>query len=142
VWWRKIAGHVRRLLALSPQAQWDYVRRDGQMRWRRVKLAAQVKAAQRLRRRLPEEVLLKYLEESNLKAVLNYVPRPYPGPVTLFRARASLATSPLDDPLGWKPLALGGLTVHMFDSPHQLVEARFAAEVAAKLNDCLISAIG
>jgi hypothetical protein len=80
------------------------------------------------------------MEERHLQALLSYAPRPYPGRVTLLRARESLLKNPLDDPLGWKPLAQGGLDVHIFNSDHRLVDEAFAGKVAEKLLEYLVQA--
>lgn len=49
------------------------------------------------------------------RAVRDYRPRQYPGPVTVFRAQDRSMTGTYDRTLGWRPLAAGG--VHVIDVP-------------------------
>jgi thioesterase domain-containing protein len=89
---------------------------------------------------LPSDATARLLE-ANLRASRAYVPRPYPGPMTLFRASEHPHWFGFDfrDPLqGWGRSARGELEVHpvpgdhwtLFDEPNVRV---LAAELAACL---------
>jgi thioesterase domain-containing protein len=63
---------------------------------------------------------LKSTDEISWVAAINYHPRPWPGPITLFRASAQpLPGLPWD--LGWTPLAEGGVEVYDLPGDHDLV---------------------
>ena len=134
---RKAMGHVKRLSAMGPREQLDYIVSDARMRGNRVYLQATFKIAQNTGRSLPYSILEQYLWECNLKAVYNYPPKVYPGRITLFRAVESLEEHPLDHPMSWGPLAGGGLDVHIIEGTHRLIDEPYVAEVVAKLEECL-----
>jgi hypothetical protein len=71
---------------------------------------------------------------------LNYAPQPYAGCITLFRASATLAYSPLNSPMGWEPLALGGVDLHLFEATHRIVDEAYAVQVGRRLQMCLDAA--
>jgi len=90
-----------------------------------------------LNKRLPDFLLLHYLRESHSQALYRYIPKSYPGAITLFRATQSLEKRLLNPSLDWKTLAGGGLDVYLFDATHNLVDAIYSKEVAERLNLCL-----
>ena len=92
------------------------------------------------RKRLPDALLLRYMRLNHRMALRNYVPTRYPGKVTLFRATESLESDSIESPMGWAPLSGGGLDVHYFDTPHEMIKAEYAEPIARKLNECLIAA--
>lgn len=63
---------------------------------------------------------LKSTEEISWVAAINYHPKPWPGPVTLFRASAQ-PDPRLPWDLGWTPLAEGGVEVYELPGDHDLV---------------------
>lgn len=141
IWGRKLAGHIRRLLKLHPRNQIDYLAHEFRMRVRRGGIFARVRFYRWLGKRLPDQLLLAYLRESHTKALQNYAPGKYDGKLVLFRASETLQRNPLDSPMGWEPLAQGGVEVYLFDSTHRLVDREYSAEqVAKQLNDCLLKA--
>jgi hypothetical protein len=76
--------------------------------------------------------------EIHMRALRAYVPRPYPGPVTLIRAR----TRPLFRldgwDLGWTPLAAGGLEVISLPGIHAtILKEPYDRALAARLRACL-----
>jgi thioesterase domain-containing protein len=133
---RKLANHRQRLAGLTPAEQVRYLGRDARMRLRRLYIQAATRFYRLRRRRLPDELLIAHLVESHTRALDHYLPEFYPGTLTLFRARQSLALNPTDDPLGWGPLA-AQVDLHVFDSTHNIVDAQFAREVAGKLAELL-----
>ena len=82
------------------------------------------------------------LGEVNKKAISTYVPRPYGGPVTLFRARGvrpghALLTS-IDPLRGWGNLAGSGVTIRYVHGTHAgILEKPYASDLAAQLNAAL-----
>jgi acyl transferase domain-containing protein/thioesterase domain-containing protein/acyl carrier protein len=138
---RKVLGHIRRLGHLSFREQVDYVRRDALMRLDRVYLSGAV-AWHRLRgETLGYGLIEKQLSETNLNAVVNYVPRVYPGRITLFRASENLDWNPVDHPLGWGPLAGEGVDEIVIEGTHRLLDEPFVAEVAQHLRRVLDEAV-
>jgi acyl transferase domain-containing protein/thioesterase domain-containing protein/acyl carrier protein len=138
---RKLFGHVRRLGALSFREQVDYVRRDVQMRLDRIVLHSAV-GWQRLRgETLGYSLIEKQLSETNLNAIVNYVPRVYAGRITLFRASENLDWNPVDHPMGWGPLADEGVDEIIIEGTHRLLDEPFVAEVALHLRRVLDQAV-
>jgi hypothetical protein len=103
-------------------------------------ISAFVKLFRLLHRRLPDNLLLQYLRTNHRLALRNYVPTLYPGKVTLFQASESQKTDPIDSPMGWAPLAGGGLEAHCFDTPHEMIKPEYAEPIARKLKECIASA--
>jgi len=56
--------------------------------------------------------------KSNVHAVRNYIPKVYPGQVTLFRAEEELAKNPHRLLHGWDKYAAGGVDVHVVPGSH------------------------
>jgi amino acid adenylation domain-containing protein len=88
---------------------------------------------------LPEH--RRTLIEAHYEAIKRYVSQPYPGEVTLFRARSRPLFSTHDPAIGWNQLAPGRVTVlvtpgsheGMFKEPHVQQLAKFLkAQVSAK----------
>ncbi|MDQ2921580.1 MAG: thioesterase domain-containing protein [Acidobacteriota bacterium] len=81
--------------------------------------------------------LLRNIEQINFAAARNYVPRVYPGKVTLFLASADLTAS-YDLKEGWEALAGEGLEVHEIEGDHiNIIKEPFVGQLAAELNACL-----
>jgi predicted dehydrogenase len=76
------------------------------------------------------------------KALHEYVPRPYPGKITLFRSSETAQADSDDSPWSWKALAGGGLEIHRFDAAHNIVDDQYVEAVAGKLQECLVQAQG
>ena len=72
-------------------------------------------------------------------AVRVYVPKPYPGAITLFRATDRRVTRTYSRTLGWGPLAQGGITVIDVPGSHSTVlrpgsEPPMAPKLRARLD--------
>ena len=137
---RKLKGHYLRLSLLSPKDRMAYLINQIQVRFNRALTTVLVKIFQSLKLRLPNFLILRYLQKSHSEALINYIPSVYPGKITLFRATTTVQKHPADSPMGWGPLAAGGMEVHYFDAPHMIVNEPYAKDVAQKLNECLIAA--
>ena len=58
------------------------------------------------------------IQAANIEAIATYVCRPYPGRLTLFRARERSPIDRVDWYLGWKEFALGGVDVFELPGNH------------------------
>jgi thioesterase domain-containing protein len=76
--------------------------------------------------------------QASMRAASEFVPRPYPGRVTVFRARVRPLLDSHDPSLGWDQLALGGVTVYPLTATHAAIFAEpHVQELAAALRDSL-----
>ncbi|MEE8523271.1 MAG: non-ribosomal peptide synthase/polyketide synthase [Thermoanaerobaculia bacterium] len=75
------------------------------------------------------------------RAARRYVRRPYPGQVTLFRARDQRRREAENPTMGWDQLAAGGVTVHAVAGRHQeMIFPPLVESLARELKRCLDSA--
>jgi oxalate---CoA ligase len=135
---RRLLLHGRNLLRLTPREQLRYV-------WTRalsVGAYGRLKAwdvAQGISRRAGSSLPapFRHTRVLNHLAAKSYVPRPYPGQVTLFRAVERLDAA--DDPYrGWDQVALGGVEVHDVPGDHSsMIREPHVAVLAARLKACL-----
>jgi aspartate racemase len=138
---RKVRGHFRKLSQLSTSAKISYLWNQVYIRIERILVSLFVKRYRRSGKRLPDRLLMLYIRKNHSEALTNYAPTFYPGKITLFRSSESLETNPVDSPMGWGPLAGGGLEVHHFEATHNLVHTEYAELVARTLNECMVSAL-
>ena len=90
----------------------------------------------RLRHRAPQNRFT--LEEASRLAANRYVPRIYPGRLTLLRTSPDGALVPGDPFLGWGQLATGGVEVHEIPGGHfTITDEPYVAILAHKLRECL-----
>jgi phthiocerol/phenolphthiocerol synthesis type-I polyketide synthase E len=77
--------------------------------------------------------------KANLQALSNYVPRPYPGRITFFRAREQwMEFSPSHPELPWIDVAASGIEIHLVPGNH--ITMNFAPHVqflAERLKNCI-----
>ena len=72
-----------------------------------------------------------------------YQPRPYGGPVTVFRGRCEPLLQPRTSDLGWSHLAPAGAVVHRLPGSHaNLLKEPFVQALAERLSQCLADAQG
>ncbi len=137
-WQRKLKGHMQRLESLPVDQKVSYMWKDAAMRLERIRLKFTARLLHRTGRRLPNHLLLQYLREAHIKAVMNYVPGIYPGKITIFRARESLKDNPVDSLMGWGPLAGQGLELVVFEGSHaDVYNPDHADKIAEMLRQCL-----
>jgi amino acid adenylation domain-containing protein len=87
-----------------------------------------------------EQARLRRVIEAEHHALTTYVPRPYPGRITLFRARAQPLLCSHDPSMGWRELASGGLEVRPVPGPHAyILKEPFVRGLARELAACLAS---
>jgi thioesterase domain-containing protein len=133
----KLHGHAERMASLTRRERLRYVYNWVKMKANRVYLRTGFRVAGLAGVSLPYTFVEDYLQEANLKAVFNYVPQQYPGRILLFRASESLPRNPLDDPMGWGPLAAEGVEQYVVHGTHRIVDEPYVIEVAARLQQAL-----
>jgi amino acid adenylation domain-containing protein len=144
--WRRfsvrVAYHGRNLL-LGPERV-DYFR--SKARTLRERIRSQIR--QRIYSRAwshpkPLSRALQGVREANYRAKEAYVPRPYRGKVTLFRAAVrSAVDSPRRD-MGWERLALGGVEIREVPGDHvSMLRRPQIALLAEQLRECIEGATG
>jgi amino acid adenylation domain-containing protein len=62
--------------------------------------------------------VLKRVRNASHSAALNFIPKPYDGHLLVFGARTRVDDPYRDEALGWRPVALGGVTAHVVDGDH------------------------
>src|SRR5204863_6262336 len=66
------------------------------------------------------EIELK-LWEVHVRAIRDYLPKPYPGRITLFRTRGQPFLCSFDPQYGWGELAEGGVDVRILPGSHEKI---------------------
>jgi thioesterase domain-containing protein len=128
---QRINLQIGSLLLLDAKGKVKYVREKSILAWRRLKGSI---------KRIDNgfKVLAEQHERDVLKAFEEYVPQPYPGRVTLFRASRQPAGYNNAYDLGWGELAGGGLEINEVPGEHGsiVVEPRVGT-LAQKLKRCI-----
>jgi hypothetical protein len=137
---RKAKGHLRKIRQLGFFEKIRYVAKQAGFHIKYGMTSLSAKAFRLLRKRLPDALLIHYLRDHHKLALQNYVPTLYPGKVTIFRASESMKKHPIDSPMGWAPLAGGGLDVHYFEASHEIIRPEYAEQIARTLNECITAA--
>jgi amino acid adenylation domain-containing protein len=102
--------------------------------------AAEVDAEywQDLARYSPDEC---QLWQSHVRAFANYHPKPYGGPLVLFRSPSHLLFSSFDRQYGWGQFARGGVAVRVFPGAHDTIMAEpLVASLGAEFEGILAQA--
>lgn len=81
---------------------------------------------------------LKKIEEAHSKAHEEYVPKPYPGRITLFKASEQPPGFYTDPQLGWGSIAAEGVEIYHVPGHHSSIIK--SPVLAKKLRDCLVKA--
>lgn len=117
------------------KAKWTRLRNRLTHHWRRT-----IRTLPNLPTRIanPPSRALRKVADSALRATEHYVPRPYPGRITLFRASKQPAGIVPDPQLGWGRVALGGVEVYEVPGHHGAIvyEPRIKI-LAERLRRCL-----
>jgi thioesterase domain-containing protein len=133
----KVEGHAQRLKQMGLKEKATYVAQWLRMKGERVFFKVLFRLVWATGRPVPYKYVERLLWESNLAAVESYVPDVYPGRLTLFRASQSLDTNQVNDPMGWGPLAAGGVEEYVVEGTHNIVNEPYVREVTAILQDCI-----
>lgn len=76
--------------------------------------------------------------QANMTALLDYRPEPFPGKLTLFRARQDATPMHCQPYMGWGPWALGGIEEHRIEGEHvNLFREPYIGHLAAELRKVL-----
>ena len=152
----RIYNNMRRLMRLELKEQMAFALEKAEIVKRRSKTGTK-KRILRLKERIqtficnlyirmgrPIPPSLRYLRvrEADHEAHREYVPRPYSGRVTLFRASRQPAGCYRDPQLGWGDLVPGGLEIHEIPGSHAagLIKEPRVRVVVEKLKPCLSKA--
>jgi hypothetical protein len=81
-----------------------------------------------------EKTLSRVMYASRLAAG-RFVPKPYSGHLLIFRAKQHDEDPYEDDALGWRPLALGGVTTYEIDGDHMTIFRKPKVNEIAKILD-------
>jgi thioesterase domain-containing protein/acyl carrier protein len=84
-------------------------------------------------------VLARVRDASNL-ATRAFIPKPYHGHILVFSAKTRNDDPYRDEALGWRPLALGGVTSYVIDGDHSSIFRKPAVGPIAEILDKEISA--
>jgi thioesterase domain-containing protein len=114
-----------RIVRSAPGETWEWLRDKVKSSWGRARRVFRIGRGRRSVAPGEEPVIsptvpaeLRPLVEANTRAFRAYVPGPFPGRVTLFRARTRHLLLPTPDDLGWGSLAGGGVEVHIIPGHH------------------------
>ncbi len=102
-----VSVSVEKLRLLEPQEQFNYVLEQAKKDGLLPKEMGQKQAS-----------LLFQVFKVNLLSLHSYIPKPYPGRITLFCASETSKEENQDPTLGWGELATGGIDMHNIASDH------------------------
>jgi thioesterase domain-containing protein len=76
--------------------------------------------------------------QRRLGAASRYRPQPYPGAITLFKARARPLTRALEPDLGWRRVVLGGVDVRRVPGNHRsMMQSPYVESLARRLGELI-----
>jgi thioesterase domain-containing protein len=82
--------------------------------------------------------VLERVRNASHVAALNFIPKTYDGHLLVFGARTRVDDPYRDEALGWRPVALGGVTAYVIDGDHLSIFRNPAVvEIAEKLDKAL-----
>lgn len=134
---KRAKGHLSNLSTLETSEKVDYFRGKAKYVPGKIKnklWQAIYKFYLKANRPLPP--ILQSVQEFNFMAVMNYVPKIYPGAVTLFWASEDLRGS-YDVQEGWNFLAAGVETHNIPGNHLNIVKEPYVQELAEKLRQCI-----
>jgi hypothetical protein len=135
---KRVNGHIVNLHQLTTKEKINYFRGKAKYVPGKIKnklWQAAYKFYLQTGRPLPS--LLRSVGEFNFMAVMNYVPKIYPGKATLFWANEDLRGT-YDVEAGWKFLAQGGVEIHNIPGNHlDIVKEPYVQVLAEKLKACI-----
>ena len=138
---KRVNGHVGNLHQLTAKEKINYFRGKAKYVPGKIKnklWQAAYKFYLSAGRPLPS--LLRSVGEFNFMAVMNYVPKIYPGKATLFWANEDLRGT-YDVEAGWNFLVQGGVEIHNIPGNHlDIVKEPYVQVLAEKLKACIDNA--
>lgn len=84
--------------------------------------------------------VLERVRNASHVAARNFIPKPYDGHLLVFSAKTRIDDPYRDEALGWRPLALRGVTAHKIDGDHLSIFRKPAVGVIAEKLEEAISA--
>ena len=135
-WWKLFTQNVRRLAALEHAAIPAFLQtRAENITMRLFGVKAYRWSLQLGRPLLP---LLRQPSRALEQAARCYQPSPYPGSITLFKARLPDSPASAEGTLGWARVAMGGVEVHQVPGEHMtMMHEPQVEELARQLRACL-----
>lgn len=131
--------HLGNLLALPPKEKLAYVRERGARAARKIAHGlglARRKLRSETGKPLPDPI--QGVLDANVRALQAYVPRPYPGRLTIIRAARQLRPGASDPLLGWGGMAGEGIEAHEVPGYHSsIITGPHARALAEQLRACL-----
>ncbi len=123
--------HIGEVLLRTPRGAIEYL--SGRVRARLEGVSAPIEAT--MKQATP---VTRRVYEANVRAIMTYVPRPYPGTATLLLSRDLPHRTAYDKRLVWADLVQGGLTIRFMPGDHEtMLDEPVVAEVAPVLAQCL-----
>lgn len=143
-WKHRFSLHWDNILVANGKERFDYICGKA-WKWARGKVMWQVWTAQIRLRRLREEIqgffwpqAFKQIKKAGKAAAAMYVPKPYVGAMTVFRAMEQPPGVVPDRELGWGKLIMGGIQVYDTPGHHgAIVRDPRARKLAEQLTDAL-----
>ena len=84
--------------------------------------------------------VLERVRDASHLAVRNFIPKPYDGHLLVFSAKTRYDDPYRDEALGWRPVALGGVTSYVIDGDHLSIFRKPAVGAIAEKLDNAMSA--
>ena len=141
---QRVDFHLGNLSLLQPEKRLDYLLRKAETANKRlgrriVEMLRKIIQRLYLYARYPLPRAIKVMEETSRRAKSHYIPKPYPGRITLFRASHQPPGPAQDDPyLRWDKVALGGVEVYDVPGYHaSIIVEPHVRVLAEKLKACL-----
>ncbi|MFL5448488.1 MAG: thioesterase domain-containing protein, partial [Gemmatimonadales bacterium] len=135
-WWKLFTQNVRRLAALEHAAIPAFLQKRAENITMRLFGVKAYRWSVQLGR--PVLPLLRQPSRALEQAARCYRPSPYPGSVTLFKARLPGSPASAEGTLGWARVAKGGVEVHQVSGEHMtMMHEPQVEELARQLRVCL-----
>ena len=141
-WHPGVGRRFLRFAGMSVREKVIYIVHNIRYHARRIALFMLADLLRKSGRRLPGSLLSPYLRMSHSQALRKYVPKAYPGNITIFRSSESAGANSDNSAEGWGLLSGGRLDVYHFKATHNLVNVEYAEDVARTLSECLAKARG
>ena len=148
--WRRTIHHLRQLETTAPSERHRYLWQRFKIGWRVITdakdafrgisalgYATEMEDEMRVSKSAGDdfEANLDRIREASLAASRKFVPKPYDGQATVFRAKQRPDEPYLDASLGWAPVVFGGVTTHEIDADHNNIFEAPAVNSVAELLD-------
>jgi acyl transferase domain-containing protein/thioesterase domain-containing protein len=141
---QKIEFHWRNFLLLKSKEKLTFIQEKAKVAKSRKKIwfeSIKSKLSHNFNQGSEQQLSLSQFWETNDRAALNYVPKPYPGRITQFRPVKEYGRYHGPE-LGWHKLAAGGVEIHELPVyPAGMLVEPFVRLLAKKLKACIHKAL-